>query len=86
MRTEQILRYMEKKERERKRRKAIWKFKREILRFSAQFIGTSIFIFIVIPIMEYRPERTLIICEALICLMFSLWLGNKIYNGKRRGI
>lgn len=84
MRTEQILQNMERAERRRKRRKLIWRIKREILCFAAQFAGTAIFTFIAVPLMEYNTGRTVLICEVALVIGFSLWLGNKIYcrNGR----
>jgi len=84
MRTEQILQDMERAERRRKRRKLIWRIKRELLCFLAQFVGTAIFTFIAVPLMEYNTGRTVLICEVALVIGFSLWLGNKIYGRNGR--
>lgn len=66
-------------------RRAILHTVREILRFLALTAGTSLFAFIVVPAMEIRPERTLVIAEVLAVLAFGVWLGGKIYKpGKRK--
>ena len=53
------------------------------LRFLALMAGTSLFTFAVVPAMELRPERTLIIAEMLAVLAFGTWLGGKIYEPGR---
>lgn len=66
-------------------RRAIFRTVREILRFLALTAGTSLFAFIVVPAMEIRPERTLVIAEMLAVLAFGIWLGGRIYApGKRK--
>ena len=58
---------------------------RETLRFLALMAGTSLFAFVIVPAMELRPERTLVIAEMLVVLAFGTWLGSKIYQpGKRK--
>ncbi len=84
MKTEQILQDMERAEHRRKRRKLIWRIKRELLRFMAQLIGTTVFAFIVIPLMEYNTDRTVLICEITLLIGFALWLGEKIYGKNGR--
>lgn len=56
----------------------------ETLRFLALMAGTSLFTFAVVPAMELRPERTLIIAEMLAVLAFGTWLGGWIYEPKKR--
>ena len=56
----------------------------ETLRFLALMAGTSLFAFVIVPAMELRPERTLIIAEMLAVLAFGVWLGGWIYGPKKR--
>lgn len=65
-------------------RRAISHAVREILRFLALMAGTSLFAFIMVPAMEFRPDRTLIIAELLAVLAFGLWLGGRIYAPRRK--
>lgn len=66
-------------------RRIIRRAVRETLRFLALMAGTSLFAFVIVPAMELRPERTLIIAEMLVVLAFGTWLGSKIYQpGKRK--
>ena len=55
----------------------------ETLRFLALMAGTSLFAFVIVPAMELRPERTLVIAEMLAVLAFGTWLGGKIYEPGR---
>lgn len=57
---------------------------RETLRFLALTAGTSLFAFAVVPAMELRPERTLVIVEMLAVLAFGTWLGGWIYEPRRK--
>lgn len=57
---------------------------RETLRFLVLTAGTSLFAFVIVPAMELRPERTLIIAEMLAVLAFGTWLGGWIYEPKKR--
>lgn len=57
---------------------------RETLRVLALMAGTSLFAFVVVPAMELRPERTLIIAEMLAVLAFGTWLGGWIYEPRRK--
>lgn len=61
-------------------RRAAW----ETLRLMALLAGTSLFTFIAVPVMEFRPERTLILAELLAVLSFGMWLGGKIYEPRRK--
>lgn len=64
--------------------RAIRRAVRAILRFLALTAGTSLFAFIAVPAMEFRPERTLVIVEVLAVLAFGLWLGGRIYAPRKR--
>ncbi len=57
-----------------------WRAAREVLRLLALTAGTSLFMCVAVPVMEFRPERTLIIAELLAVLAFGLWLGGRIYE------
>lgn len=91
-RTEALIRQVERENRvvwlrciAKRIRRAILHIVREILRFLALTAGTSLFAFIVVPAMEIRPERTLVIAEMLAVLAFGIWLGGRIYApGKRK--
>ena len=63
-------------------RRIIRRAVRETLRFLALMAGTSLFAFAIVPAMELRPERTLVIAEMLAVLAFGTWLGSKIYIEK----
>lgn len=65
-------------------RRIIRRAVRETLRFLALMAGTSLFAFVIVPAMELRPERTLIIAEMLVVLAFGTWLGGWIYGPKKR--
>lgn len=66
-------------------RRIIRRAVRETLRFLALMAGTSLFAFVIVPAMELRPERTLVIAEMLAVLAFGTWLGSKVYQpGKRK--
>ena len=65
-------------------RRIIRRAVRETLRFLALMAGTSLFTFAVVPAMELRPERTLIIAEMLVVLAFGTRLGGWIYEPKKR--
>lgn len=65
-------------------RRIIRRVMRETLRFLALMAGTSLFAFVIVPAMELRPERTLIIAEMLAVLAFGTWLGGRIYEPKKR--
>lgn len=65
-------------------RRIIRRAMRETLRFLALAGGTSLFAFVIVPAMELRPERTLIIAEMLVVLAFGTWLGGWIYGPKKR--
>ncbi len=69
---------------EKRMRCVIRRAMRETLRFLALMAGTSLFTFAVVPAMELRPERTLIIAEMLAVLAFGMWLGGRIYEPKNR--
>ena len=69
---------------EKRMRCVIRRAMRETLRFLALMAGTSLFTFAVVPAMELRPERTLIIAEMLAVLAFGVWLGGRIYEPKNR--
>lgn len=84
MRTERILSAMERKDRKKKREKLLFHILQCVLRFLVQVTGTAVFTVLVVALMEYRPYRTVAICEILVCMTFSLWLGDKIYNSKRK--
>ena len=64
-------------------RRIIRRAVRETLRFLALMAGTSLFAFAIVPAMELRPERTLVIAEMLAVLAFGVWLGGKIYEPGR---
>lgn len=57
---------------------------RETLRFLALTAGTGLFACIIVPAMELRPERTLVIAEMLAVMAFGVWLGGWIYEPKKR--
>lgn len=61
-------------------RRAAW----ETLRLMALLAGTSLFAFIIVPAMEFWPERTLVIAELLAVLAFGVFLGGRIYEPKKR--
>lgn len=65
-------------------RRIIRRAVRETLRFLALMAGTSLFAFVIVPAMELRPERTLVIAEMLAVLAFGTWLGGWIYGPKKR--
>ena len=65
-------------------RRIIRRAVRETLRFLALMAGTSLFAFVIVPAMELRPERTLVIAEMLAVLAFGTWLGGWIYRPKKR--
>lgn len=65
-------------------RRIIRQAMRETLRFLALMAGTSLFAFVIVPAMELRPERTLVIAEMLVVLAFGTWLGGWIYGPKKR--
>ncbi len=65
-------------------RRIIRRAVRETLRFLALMAGTSLFAFAIVPAMELRPERTLVIAEMLAVLAFGTWLGGWIYGPKKR--
>lgn len=65
-------------------RRIIRQAMRETLRFLALMAGTSLFAFVIVPAMELRPERTLVIAEMLAVLAFGTWLGGWIYGSKKR--
>ena len=67
---------------EKRTRCVIRRAMRETLRFLALMAGTSLFAFVIVPAMELRPERTLVIAEMLAVLAFGTWLGSKIYIEK----
>ena len=87
--TESIIRRIDRENRavwlrrmEKRMRRIIRRAVGETLRFLALMAGTSLFTFAVVPAMELRPERTLIIAEMLVVLAFGTWLGSKIYIEK----
>ena len=87
--TESIIRRIDRENRavwlrrmEKRMRRIIRRAVRETLRFLALMAGTSLFAFAIVPAMELRPERTLIIAEMLAVLAFGTWLGSKIYIEK----
>ena len=90
--TESIIRHIDRENRaawfrrmEKRMRCIIRRAMRETLRFLALMAGTSLFAFVIVPAMELRPERTLVIAEMLAVLAFGTWLGSKIYQpGKRK--
>lgn len=65
-------------------RRIIRRAMRETLRFLALMAGTSLFAFVIVPAMELRPERTLVIVEMLAVLAFGTWLGGRIYGPWRK--
>lgn len=65
-------------------RRAILRAIQEAMRFLALVAGTSLFAFIAVPAMEFRPERTLVIAEMLAVLAFGVWLGGRIYAPRRK--
>lgn len=90
-RTEALIRQVERENRAawlrslvKRIRRAIRRAVREALRFTVLMAGTSLFAFIIVPAMELRPERTLVIAEMLAVLAFGMWLGSKIYEPKKR--
>ena len=87
--TESIIRHIDRENRavwfrrmEKRMRRIIRRAVRETLRFLALMAGTSLFAFVIVPAMELRPERTLVIAEMLAVLAFGTWLGSKIYIEK----
>ena len=87
--TESIIRRIDRENRavwlrrmEKRMRCIIRRAMRETLRFLALMAGTSLFAFVIVPAMELRPERTLVIAEMLAVLAFGTWLGSKIYIEK----
>lgn len=87
--TESIIRRIDRENRavwlrrmEKRMRRIIRRAVGETLRFLALMAGTSLFAFAIVPAMELRPERTLIIAEMLAVLAFGTWLGSKIYIEK----
>lgn len=90
-RTEALIRQVERENRAawlrslaKRTRRAIRRAVREALRFTVLLAGTSLFAFVIVPAMELRPERTLVIAEMLAVLAFGMWLGGKIYEPKKR--
>jgi len=89
--TESIIRRIDRENRavwlrrmEKRMRRIIRRAVGETLRFLALMAGTSLFTFAVVPAMELRTERTLIIAEMLVVLAFGTWLGGWIYGPKKR--
>lgn len=89
--TESIIRRIDRENRaawlrrmEKRMRRVIRRAVGETLRFLALMAGTSLFTFAVVPAMELRPERTLIIAEMLAVLAFGTWLGGWIYEPRRK--
>lgn len=89
--TESIIRRIDRENRaawfrrmEKRMRRIIRRAVGETLRFLALMAGTSLFAFVIVPAMELRPERTLIIAEMLVVLAFGTWLGGWIYGPKKR--
>ena len=87
--TESIIRRIDRENRaawlrrmEKRMRRVIRRAVGETLRFLALMAGTSLFAFVIVPAMELRPERTLVIAEMLAVLVFGTWLGSKIYIEK----
>ena len=81
--TESIIRRIDRENRAVWFRRIIRRAVGETLRFLALMAGTSLFAFVIVPAMELRPERTLVIAEMLAVLAFGTWLGGKIYEPGR---
>lgn len=64
------------KAKEREKKMLIWTVKQEAFRFAVQLAATTLFIFVLIPLME-NPDTRLWL-ELGAGFVFTLWLGEKI--------
>ncbi len=84
MRTEVILSRMEKIQKEKKRKRLIWKIKRELLRGTVFLIGTMAIDLVVLGLVLVEPERMLWIFAVGLCLALDAWLSHIIYERKEK--
>ncbi len=84
MRTEAILSRMEKVQKERQRKRLLWKIKRELLRGTVFLIGTMAIDLVVLGLALTEPKRMLWILAVGLCLALDAWLSHIIYERKEK--